>query len=294
MEAELLSIDAQMDEEIKNIKEKYAKMKAEVKKKYKDIEKERKRKEKEENKKMRKSIPKSLKILVWDKNIGKEKGIGNCNVCKSEIDSKAFECGHIISVKEGGATNIENLLPICSSCNKSMGTENLLVFKEKYFSTKTNTSKKETVKKEVSKPNSPIEEFIENKLNYNETLIEQEIINQNNNFSNYSEYMSRQSHNDMFDMVNNPVVKIKTGRYITRSVKLETIYDKYRIWLSTNHPQLYKDTQFEGCFGGNDTMEKIKEIITKKFGESKNMADFCNPHEIGKNIIGWENIEILE
>jgi len=23
------------------------------------------------------------------------------------------------------------------------------------------------------------------------------------------------------------------------------------------------------------------------------MADFCNSHEIGKNIIGWENIEIL-
>jgi len=297
METELLSIDAQMKEEIKNIKEKYAKMKVEVKKKYKDIEKERKKKEKEEkeeNKKMRKSIPKSLKILVWDKNIGKEKGIGNCHVCKSEIDSKAFECGHIISVKEGGATNIENLLPICSSCNKSMGIENLLVFKEKYFSTKANTSKKETVKKEVSKPKSPIEEFIENKLKYNETLVEEEIINQNNNFSNCSEYMSRPSHNDMFSMVNNPVVKIKTGRNVTRNVKLETIYDKYRIWLSTNHPQLHKDTQFEGCFGGNDTMDKIKENITKKFGESKHMADLCNPLEIGKNIIGWENIEILE
>ena len=106
--------------------------------------------------------------------------------------------------------------------------------------------------------------------------------------------MSRPSHNDMFGMVNIPVVKIKTGRNVTRNVKLETIYDKYRKWLSTNHPHLHKDTQFEGCFGGNGTMDAIKEIITKKFGESKNMADFCNSHEIGKNIIGWENIEILE
>ena len=292
METELLSIDARMKEEIKNIKEKYAKMKVEVKKKYKDIEKERKKKEKEENKKMRKSIPKSLKILVWDKNIGKEKGIGNCNVCKSEIDSKAFECGHIISVKEGGATNIENLLPICSSCNKSMGTENLLVFKEKYFSRMNNATKKETVKKEVYKPKSPIEEFIENKLKYNETLVEEEIINQNNNFSNFSEYMSRPSHNDLLPIVHHPVVK--SGKKITRNVKLETIYDKYRTWLSINNPQLHKDTQFEGCFGGNDTMDKIKEIITKKFGESKNMTDLCNPLEIGKNIIGWENIEILD
>ena len=60
-----------------------------------EIEKKKKKQEKEETKKLRKSIPKSLKILVWDKNIGKEKGIGGCDVCKSEIDSKNFEGGTI-------------------------------------------------------------------------------------------------------------------------------------------------------------------------------------------------------
>ena len=81
----------------------------------------------------RKYIPKCLKILVWNKNIGKEKGIGKCYVCESEIDSKDFECGHIISVKDGGENILDNLLPICSSCNKSMGTKNLHEFKKEYF-----------------------------------------------------------------------------------------------------------------------------------------------------------------
>ena len=32
-----------------------------------------------------------------------------------------FEAGHIIPESKGGSTHIENLLPICSPCNKSMG-----------------------------------------------------------------------------------------------------------------------------------------------------------------------------
>ena len=136
MDTELESIDHQMKEEIKNIKEKYNKLKKEVKDKYKKIEKEKAKKEKDEIKKVRKTIPKSLKNIVWDKHIGKEKGIGECDVCKCEIDSKNFDCGHIISVKNGGETNETNLLPICATCNKSMGIENLNEFKEKYFKSK--------------------------------------------------------------------------------------------------------------------------------------------------------------
>ena len=131
MEEEINTLDNAMKEELLAVKKKYASLKAEVKKKYKELEKQKKKKEKEETKKLRKSIPKSLKNLVWDNHIVKKEGIGECYVCKSKIDSKNFECGHIVSVKEGGATNIENLLPICSSCNKSMGTENLMVFKKK-------------------------------------------------------------------------------------------------------------------------------------------------------------------
>ena len=144
MDQELETLDVAMKNEIKIIKDKYSCLKADVKKKYKLQKKneqdEQKKKEKEQLKKIRKSIPKSLKILVWNKNIGKEKGIGGCYVCESEIDSKNFECGHIISVKDGGDTNLDNLLPICSSCNKSMGTQNLHEFKETYFINKSDVN----------------------------------------------------------------------------------------------------------------------------------------------------------
>lgn len=279
MEKEISTLDGQMKEEIKAVKEKYSVLKANIKKKYKDIEKQKKKHEKEETKKLRKSIPKSLKILVWDKNIGKEKGIGECDVCKSDIDSKNFECGHIISVKDGGETNIENLLPICSSCNKSMGTQNLHDFKEKYFQ---GMNKKNTIQKESKK--TPVEEFIEKKLKNNEGLVDEEIIMNNNRGGQIA---------SSFYGTNTFVQKIKTGRKVKRTLKLETIYKAYRNWLRIEYPNEFNDTQYEGCFGSNDTLENLHNNISKKFGESNNMADLCNPSEYGQNIRGWEDIEII-
>ena len=81
----------------------------------------------------RKSIPKTLKNKVWDTYIGKANGIGKCFCCHKEIDSKNFDCGHIISVNDGGETSLENMRPLCSPCNKSMGTEKMTVFQQKYF-----------------------------------------------------------------------------------------------------------------------------------------------------------------
>ena len=81
----------------------------------------------------RKSIPKVLKNQVWDSNIGKCFGVGECYCCGILIDSKNFEAGHIISVANGGESTLNNLKPICSCCNKSMSTENLEDFKQKYM-----------------------------------------------------------------------------------------------------------------------------------------------------------------
>ena len=36
-----------------------------------------------------------------------------------------FEAGHIISEKDGGNLSLDNLLPICSGCNRSMSSKNL-------------------------------------------------------------------------------------------------------------------------------------------------------------------------
>jgi hypothetical protein len=74
------------------------------------------------------TIPKTLKNKVWDHYIGKKYGIGPCYCCKRDLDSKDFECGHVQAEARGGKTNLRNLRPICGTCNRSMGTENMHKF----------------------------------------------------------------------------------------------------------------------------------------------------------------------
>jgi 5-methylcytosine-specific restriction endonuclease McrA len=78
------------------------------------------------------SIPKTLKIAVWNKYFGEATGKIKCPCCNiTEITQLKFHCGHIIAEKNGGTLNINNLMPICESCNKSMGTQNLHEFRKK-------------------------------------------------------------------------------------------------------------------------------------------------------------------
>ena len=123
MEQELELINQQMQSEIKQIREKYNKIKKECRERHKP----------KTTKKKRSVIPKALKNEVWDNCIGREKGVGNCYCCNKEIDSKHFECGHIIAVSNGGNNTLQNLKPVCSLCNKSMGSKNLEEFKQNYM-----------------------------------------------------------------------------------------------------------------------------------------------------------------
>lgn len=53
--------------------------------------------------------------------------------CSHEkIKASHFECGHVISEFNGGTICIENLRPICSQCNRSVGKKNMNKFMEKY------------------------------------------------------------------------------------------------------------------------------------------------------------------
>jgi uncharacterized Zn-finger protein len=91
-------------------------------------------KNKVQNKKV--SIPKVIRNLVWDTHIGEDNGSGPCYVCTKKINSKDFECGHIIAESKGGTTDIENLRPVCRTCNGSIGSKNMDEFKKKYFNKK--------------------------------------------------------------------------------------------------------------------------------------------------------------
>ena len=88
-------------------------------------------------------IPLSLRFKVWDTHIGINNGKAKCACCEAtEITQLQFECGHIIPESNGGPTILENLLPICMSCNRSMHTTNLYEFKRKHFIETMNEQKK--------------------------------------------------------------------------------------------------------------------------------------------------------
>lgn len=79
----------------------------------------------------RKSIPKSVRNQIWRDRFG-DQFYGRCDVCKNTIRRDNFEAGHIISAKDGGEDTIDNLKPICRTCNRSMGTQNLEDFKREF------------------------------------------------------------------------------------------------------------------------------------------------------------------
>lgn len=70
------------------------------------------------------AIPKALREQVWISWMGK-KFSNKCNVtwCENIISVFDFECGHNVPESKGGATDINNLRPICGKCNRSMGDE---------------------------------------------------------------------------------------------------------------------------------------------------------------------------
>lgn len=76
----------------------------------------------------RPKIPRALKLSVWNKrNNMLLQGV--CFVCNNELNYEDMECGHIIPHVHGGEVKLNNLEPICRSCNKDMGIMNLNMYK---------------------------------------------------------------------------------------------------------------------------------------------------------------------
>ena len=77
-------------------------------------------------------IPKTVRNCLFINYFGDSR-IGICQCCKREqITMNNFNCGHIQAERHGGTLQLDNLLPICTSCNLSMGTTNLNDFIKKY------------------------------------------------------------------------------------------------------------------------------------------------------------------
>jgi len=77
----------------------------------------------------RKKIPLPLREAVWRKEFGIYME-GTCPVCnQNKISAMNFECGHVKADAAGGEAELDNMVPICAPCNRSMGATHLEDFK---------------------------------------------------------------------------------------------------------------------------------------------------------------------
>ena len=77
---------------------------------------------KEKSKK--KNIPKALREQLWIRNCGKEfEHKCYVNWCNNTITVFDFHVGHDKPESKGGTLLLENLKPLCSRCNQSMGNQ---------------------------------------------------------------------------------------------------------------------------------------------------------------------------
>ena len=82
----------------------------------------------------KKKIPKKVKDDSWDTYIGKEIAVAPCLCCRTtNIGAKDFIAGHIISEFNGGLITVDNIVPICSACNLSMGSKNMELWIKEYY-----------------------------------------------------------------------------------------------------------------------------------------------------------------
>jgi 5-methylcytosine-specific restriction endonuclease McrA len=74
---------------------------------------------------MKAKIPLALREQVWLLYMGDRLFKQKCMVtwCENIITPFSFECGHNVPESKGGPTDLNNLRPICSKCNRSMGDE---------------------------------------------------------------------------------------------------------------------------------------------------------------------------
>ena len=85
-------------------------------------------------KKKKAKIPQALRTATWIEYIGEENSQAKCLCCKTAVISVFnFHCAHVISESKGGELNLENLRPVCTSCNLSMGMVSMEDFANSYF-----------------------------------------------------------------------------------------------------------------------------------------------------------------
>lgn len=84
----------------------------------------------------KKKIPQSQRVAVWLKHCG-EVYNHKCHVrfCEKTINAHDFHVGHIVAEANGGENCLSNYLPICATCNLSMGTKSIYEYEDEVKAT---------------------------------------------------------------------------------------------------------------------------------------------------------------
>jgi hypothetical protein len=81
-----------------------------------------------------KGLKPRIRRSCWNKYIGEDIGKIQCLCCNiNEITPFTFHCGHVVAIANGGSNNIDNLRPICATCNSAMGTDNMIEFAKLHY-----------------------------------------------------------------------------------------------------------------------------------------------------------------
>ena len=133
LEKQKQEIELKMKEETKRQEDEKKLKEEEERKRLEDEKKLKEDEEKKENKKKKQSIPKNVRVIIWNHYIGEDIIKHKCLCCKKvTISNTNFDVGHVLSEKNGGTHEINNLRPICFACNHSMGSENMIDFVVKF------------------------------------------------------------------------------------------------------------------------------------------------------------------
>ena len=85
------------------------------------------------------AIPKKLRRKVWAKCNKGDTFHGVCYVCNETLDYEHMECGHDVPHVLGGKADLENLYPLCKTCNRDMGIQRLHTYRKRVRSENTTT-----------------------------------------------------------------------------------------------------------------------------------------------------------
>jgi hypothetical protein len=78
-------------------------------------------------------IYQAIKTKIWRKYCGENFKTKCCvEFCINEISISNFEAGFILAEAKGGDVSVDNLIPICSKCNKSIGNKHLREWEQEY------------------------------------------------------------------------------------------------------------------------------------------------------------------